>query len=93
MAAPIGPGDWVQVVTGHPEDAPDDGNVFYVVEVGRDCDGWCTCGSPDAVTLHGDSTGLRFAWCVCEVRPLRRPSESLFLQRLMDVPAPEHEDA
>jgi hypothetical protein len=80
MAAPIGPGDWVEVVrlSGDPaEDAAMPMHSIWCVEAATDtglaCD-HCTPGAYPALKLVGNPDD---DWCGCSYRPIYRPKADL----------------
>ena len=92
MSEPIGVGDWVECIQNRkPTTQPPIGLVVgraYRVEAagvtGADDDNpntpWIRV---EGARCRPDKLGFRAAW----FKPIPRPSESLFLTRLMDVPA------
>lgn len=85
MSVSIAPGDLVRIISTDIDDADDYGREDVVRDVGDDGYNCGKCGSEIGVWLRGDD--IAFAWCICEVDPIQRPSQSLFLTRLMDTPA------
>jgi hypothetical protein len=98
MSAPIGPGDWVELIdpAWAGQTFPRQGGI-YCIESVEDC-GDNTCGD------CGGSVGLDLvqvppledcAWCPCQFRPIYRPRADLIEQ--LKQPAPpavrELEDA
>jgi len=94
MSAPIGPGDWVECVNAESGWTDGDprlvlGAIYVVEEVAirrRD-----PRTGLETVGLYLREVPSHVPWSITRFRPIYRPSESLFLQRLMEVPAPELE--
>lgn len=88
MSNAIGPGDYIECIeTWHAFDGPSvfKGRVYLCTEVGFGC--VCpSCGQEAWVDVAEVPPSPDLAWCVCLFRPIYRPSESQFLERLMDVP-------
>lgn len=103
MSAPIGPGDWVEYYRRSNDALYKTSAItlgsLYRVESLHTCRGRGGKVSQSARFVgidHRSPTSKSGFWSVnvwC-LRPIYRPSESLFLERLMDVPAsPELEPA
>lgn len=93
MAAPIGPGDWVEclrVWPRAPDEAPTGFRVggLYCVEAARD-DGWCDvcCECCPGLTFTNIARGEWFIGCA--FRPVYRPNAD-FIESLKQ-PSPERE--
>lgn len=101
MSAPIGPGDWVECIDVTPRNSNGPGNLTWLrlLRVGAiyRVQAVFTLDGEDGFALAGfpppPSPRMR-GFRADRFRPIYRPSESLFLERLMDVPAaPEFEPA
>lgn len=93
MAEPIGPGDWIRRIDDLLPDVPR-GTVMRCEDIDPEPGACLFCG-PNAFGLFlSVGPGAFFAcWCPNHWEVIYRPSQSLFLEQLMDVPAPEKVEA
>lgn len=94
MAAAIGPGDWVECCKGPDYPPVTVGSIWLCVGIEAEAWGFCTDVNGRTSRCKGIPILLKGGgapWCSCGFRPIYRPSESRFLERLMDTPAPARE--
>lgn len=96
MSEPIGPGDWVEVVSCLVDDASFRGRIFRVENIEQDGTRCGFCEGEVGATLEQDGLG-ELMWCAaCELRPIYRKRDADKLIQTLKAPpvnAPNMEPA
>lgn len=93
MSADIGPGDLLVATGDWPAEygcqALVAGLIYTCENIVTDNSNPCViCGAAgDGIVLVGDAPHSNACHCPCLLRPIRRPSESLFTDLLKSIPA------
>lgn len=87
MSEPIGVGDWVECIDPEEDETePNTMEIGGIYQVSETLESWeCNeCGSTMGLHIAGQPTLGNVPFCVCQFRPIYRPSASL----IEDLSAP-----